>query len=156
MNPRLSNIANADFDALSRLHAEGFDPPWSAAALCGLLQGTNCFACVAGPDVAPDGLIICRVAADEAEILTLVVSRARRWRGLGRSLVVAAATHAAQRGARAMFLEVDDSNTAARGLYEMLGFVVVGKRPAYYGSAQGAAGDAHILKSALPLAVDGK
>lgn len=154
MTIRVLEQENADYDALSRLHAEGFDPPWSAAAISTLLPGAGCFGYFAGSYASPEGFIIARVAADEAEVLTLAVSRKERRRGLGRALVAAAADRAQQQGARSMFLEVDASNTVARNLYEGAGFVVVGNRAAYYESAGKPSRDALVLKSALPL--DGK
>jgi ribosomal-protein-alanine N-acetyltransferase len=154
MSPCPLEQATVDFNALSRLHADGFNPPWSAAALSELLAGPGCFGFLVGADIAPDGFIIARIAADEADILTMVVSRKHRRSGLGRALVVAAAARAGQRGAHAMFLEVDVSNAAARSLYEKIGFAVVGNRSAYYKSPKEPPRDALVLKSGLPL--DGK
>jgi ribosomal-protein-alanine N-acetyltransferase len=118
---------------LARLHAAAFPAePWNEAAFAGLLAMRGAFALVAAQDGTPAGLVLARVAADEAEIVTLgVVPQARR-RGIGRQLAAAAAAGAAERGAARLFLEVAAANDAARRLYDTLGFQEIGRRPRYY------------------------
>src|SRR5258708_25571952 len=58
------------------------------------------------------GMILFRVAADEAEILTLAVVPDRRRLGLGSALLRAAMDLAATLGAGSMFLEVAVTNDA--------------------------------------------
>jgi ribosomal-protein-alanine N-acetyltransferase len=91
------------------------------------------------------GMILARVAADEAEVVTLAVHPASRRQGLGEGLLRAAQDHARQNGARAMFLEVDVENTVAQRLYARLGFTEVGRRPHYYASGT----DALVLRADL-------
>lgn len=91
------------------------------------------------------GLVLARVAADEAEILSLAVAPALRGQGLGRALLEQAAATAAGCGAAAMFLEVSATNAAARRLYAAAGFAEVGRRARYY---RGGA-DALVLRRAL-------
>ena len=76
----------------------------------------------------PDGFVLARVAADEAEILTLAVVPQRRRHGIGTLLINAASHRAAMLGAVAMLLEVAVSNEAAVALYERLGFAQGGLR----------------------------
>ena len=78
------------------------------------------------------GLVLARVAADEAEILTLAVHPDRRRTGIARRLLGAAATMAGAAGARSLFLEVSEANAAARALYAAAGFTTVGRRRHYY------------------------
>ena len=56
--------ADSDLSALARIHAASFGEAWSAATLRDMLktQGTSAFS-------TPDGFVMMRVAADEAEIL---------------------------------------------------------------------------------------
>jgi ribosomal-protein-alanine N-acetyltransferase len=96
--------------------------------------------------VHPDGgMILARVAADEAEILTLGVSPVWRRRGLGAALLRAAMDRAGALGAVSMFLEVAVSNDAARALYRAHGFIEAGLRRHYYSDGT----DALILRSTL-------
>ncbi len=88
-------------------------------------------------------MVLLRVAADEAEILTIGVAARRQ--GLGTALMAAALAAARAQGAAAMFLEVAADNAAARGLYGNLGFAAAGQRRGYY--ANGA--DALLLRRDL-------
>ena len=127
-------------EALAALHAEAFDTPWDAASLTALLASPGVFAVE-----QPDGFILIRVVADEAEILTLAVRPAVRRSGLGGRLVEAAVVRAAALGAARMFLEVAEDNVAARALYARAGFREAGRRRGYYARSDGSREDALIL-----------
>ena len=90
-------------------------------------------------------MILARVAADEAEILTLAVDPGQRRRGLGSALLRAAMDRAAGLGAMSMFLEVAVTNHAARALYAAHGFIEAGLRRRYYSDGT----DALVLRSTL-------
>lgn len=68
----------------------------------------------------------------DAEVATVGVARAVQGRGWGRELMEHLLAEAASRGASRMFLEVREDNTAARRLYESLGFETAGVRRGYY------------------------
>ena len=91
------------------------------------------------------GMILGRVAADEAEILTLAVNPGQRRLGVGSALLSAAMARAARLGAAFMFLEVAVTNDAARTLYAAHGFTEAGLRRHYYTDGT----DALILRSTL-------
>ncbi|HQT77976.1 MAG: hypothetical protein B7Z80_22465 [Rhodospirillales bacterium 20-64-7] len=81
----------------------------------------------------PDGgLVLLRVAADEAEILTLAVIPTLRRHGVGSALLYAAIETVRIAGVHALFLEVSVVNQPARALYARAGFAEVGRRPRYY------------------------
>jgi ribosomal-protein-alanine N-acetyltransferase len=96
-------------------------------------------------DCRAQGFLIALSAGDEAELLTLAVDPAFRRHGLARALLNAATATLRACGAKQLFLEVDQNNAAARGLYQSLGAVVVGRRKRYY--EHGA--DAEIFSLAL-------
>lgn len=87
-----------------------------------------------------------REVADEVEVLTLGVAPPLRGRGLGRWLLRLGLRQAARRGVLTAFLEVRPSNQAARRLYAASGFVLDGRRTAYYREPPE---DALILRCAL-------
>src|SRR5690606_10955011 len=80
----------------------------------------------------PAGFVLARLAAGEAEILTIAVSRTMRRHGVGRDLMEAVLRELHAQRAEALFLEVDEINEAAIALYRRLGFREVARRPAYY------------------------
>ncbi len=120
---------------LAVIHAAAFPPAetWDARTFAIQLGLPGTFGLIE----REAGLVLARVAADEAEILTLAVLPAARRRGVGTALLRAAMQGAAGDGARAMFLEVSAGNDAARALYGTAGFRPVGRRCRYY--ADGAA-----------------
>ena len=130
---------------LADLHATAFPAPWDAAAFESLLDQPGVCALE-----APDGFILLRVVADEAEILTLAVRPAARRRGVGARLVQEGGRLVAARGATRLFLEVAADNDAALSLYRRAGFADAGRRPAYYARPEGARQDALILALNLP------
>jgi ribosomal-protein-alanine N-acetyltransferase len=69
---------------------------------------------------------------DELHITLLAVHPAQRRRGLGSRVLRDLLAEARRRGAAAATLEVNAANTAARGLYDRLGFRIRGRRRGYY------------------------
>lgn len=78
------------------------------------------------------GFVIARCADDEWEIENVVVASEQRRRGVGIALVRELVQEARRSGAALVLLEVRESNAAARGLYEKIGFNEIGRRPDYY------------------------
>lgn len=68
----------------------------------------------------------------EWELENLVVSPSARRKGLGSGLIKELLSQARKAGDEHVFLEVRESNHAARVLYEKLGFAETGRRKAYY------------------------
>lgn len=132
---------------LAALHADAFPPDqrWGAEAMALLLALPGHFALLAAGPGGPFGFAMGRVAAGEAEVLTLAVRPAARRAGLGRGLMQALLAEAAQQGATELFLEVAESNAAARALYAALGAAEAGRRRRYYPDG----GDALVLRLTL-------
>jgi len=85
---------------------------------------------VARHDGAIAGFIVARkTAPDEREILNIAVLSEYRGLGIGEALL-RALVFSGETGD--VFLEVRESNDAARRLYERVGFEEVGRRPGYY------------------------
>ncbi|HKR86612.1 MAG TPA: GNAT family N-acetyltransferase [Phenylobacterium sp.] len=138
-----------DAPAMAAVHAEAFAAAWDAAAFAELMAGPGVFGILAG-EAADLGVVLCRLAAGELEVLTIGVSPAARRRGVARALMAAALGAARQAGAGTAFLEVAVDNAEAAALYAGLGFRRVGLRRNYYD--RGAAGRADALVMRLDLA----
>ena len=104
------------------------DEAWSAAAIAAQLAVPGNFGLI---DPA-GGMVLARVAADEAEILALAVAPPARRQGSGTALLLAAEALAAAAGARTMYLEVAAPNQPAGALYASCGYTLAGRRRAYY------------------------
>ena len=93
------------------------------------------------------GFLVAQTVGGEWEIENLAVDPDARRRGLGTRLLGEFLDYAKAHGAAAVFLEVRESNRAARALYEKWAFVEAGRRSRYY---QGPDEDAVILKFTFP------
>jgi [ribosomal protein S18]-alanine N-acetyltransferase len=80
------------------------------------------------------GFLVASCWAPEWELENIVVAEKCRGRGIGTELMQALLTQAKHANSQSIFLEVRDSNAAAKRLYEKLGFRVSGRRKSYYGS----------------------
>jgi [ribosomal protein S18]-alanine N-acetyltransferase len=92
------------------------------------------------------GFVLSRLAADEAEILTIAVDAAYQGRGVGRALLSENLRQAANAGAKAIFLEVAKDNAPALALYGRFGFVKVGERAGYYRRGDGTRATAVVMR----------
>jgi [ribosomal protein S18]-alanine N-acetyltransferase len=79
-----------------------------------------------------EGFVIARIVDREWEIENIAVAGRARRRGLGTRLLGELLDLARGRGASAVFLEVRESNRAARALYEKWAFLESGRRRGYY------------------------
>ncbi|HLW51398.1 MAG TPA: ribosomal protein S18-alanine N-acetyltransferase [Candidatus Angelobacter sp.] len=84
---------------------------------------------------------------DEWELENIAVSGPARRRGLGSHLLGEFLRLVRERGGWDVFLEVRESNHAARALYEKWAFLEAGRRKSYY---EGPSEDALILKFSFP------
>ena len=124
---------------LAAMHRICFAEPWNEAAMASLLSLPGTIGLIAAEDgdtapggTGPAGMVLWRVAADEAEILSICILPSWRRQGLGNRLLRAAIKEAMAAKAITMFLEVAASNSSGRALYQGLGFTEVGRRPRYY------------------------
>jgi ribosomal-protein-alanine N-acetyltransferase len=147
--PQIRLASGADIDLLAELYGQAFGEPYTRPAVETLLAAPGAWALVATCGDAPCGFIIARVAADEAEILSLGVAPPARRAGVARALLDAAIACARLANARELFLEVGDDNPAAQALYRSAGFVPVGRRADYYKRADGSRVDALIMRNAV-------
>ena len=127
---------------MAALHAASFvtPRPWSEAEITALLDSRFSFALT-----RPDGFVLGRVVAGEAELLTLAVEPAARGAGLGGALLREFIEEAQRRGATQAFLEVAADNATAIRLYQRQGFTNQGRRRGYYAAADGTKSDAIVM-----------
>ena len=131
---------------MATLHAICFTVPrpWSVAEFALMLDDPLV---VTFTDVR--GVLLGRIVADEAEVLTLAVDPAARRQGIGRGLLTRFHREARRQGATEAFLEVAADNLSARALYGAMGYHQAGTRRCYYRQDGAAAVDALVLRRDL-------
>ena len=123
----------ADMDGVMAVEHDSFLTPWSRAAFEEELAQNR----LARYIVAEENGIIVGYAGtwlviNEAHVTNVAVSGQRRREGIGRLLMTKLMELSRESGMESMTLEVRVSNTAARSLYQELGFVEAGLRRNYY------------------------
>ena len=98
-------------------------------------------------DTRTCGFLIGRAVAEEWEIENIAILPEARRRGLGSRLLNEFLARTENDAGASIFLEVRESNQAARQLYEKWGFSEAGRRKNYYQKPQE---DALILKISFP------
>ncbi|MCX5580707.1 GNAT family N-acetyltransferase [Kaistia terrae] len=156
LRPRtiINAVDPADIDALVEIHAAGFRRGWSADEIEELIVDETVTSHVLRRESLfgarrPQGFILIRTVAGQAEVLTIAVAPAARGRGHGRALMEEALRSLYRDLVPEIFLEVDENNASAVSLYRSLGFVEVGRRKGYYGEEHGPGGTALVLRLQL-------
>lgn len=126
-----------DAPAFAGIHGGSFHRGWGEAEFETMLTERNTLVHRLRMGRRTIGFSVSRMAADEAEILSIAIAESHRGRGLSGKLLLTHLGHLAGHGVRTVFLEVEENNQPARRLYERAGFTVVGRRERYYRQAGG-------------------
>jgi len=137
-----------DVLAVVSIESEAFSTPWQAETFTGLL-GRDGIELLVLEDPAEGvvGYAVLWCVLDQGELANIAVTPALRGRGLGARLLEAVLDAARGRGVRSLYLEVRESNVAARALYASSGFSEMGRRRRYY---RRPVEDALVLRLVLP------
>jgi len=131
--PRIRAMRAADLEQVLEIETASFGTPWSSKTFLNLLRRPN--AALFAAEEVPGRLIgyaVIWFTGPEGELGDLAVRSTWRRRGVASALLEAVVNEAADRGATEIYLEVRESNEAARGLYDRHGFEIVNRRPEYY------------------------
>ncbi len=147
--PAIAEAALRDAAPIARLHAASFRRGWSEDEIEQLLTDRSVVAhrAMIGNNFA--GFIMSRIAADEAEILSVAVASNYRGRSIARGLLRYHLGRLMAFGVRTVFLEVEEGNAAALRLYRRAGFIEAGRREGYYPNPAGKPASALILRRDL-------
>lgn len=151
---RIRQLRPEDLPAVLRIEEASFEAPWSEWAFRALFRRRDAVLLAAELPAGVDredgegawtmvGYAAAWFASGEGELGDLAVAPDARRRGVGRALVRAVKEETRRRGGTGLFLQVRESNEAARSLYLDEGFKRVGRRKRYYRSP---AEDALILR----------
>jgi [ribosomal protein S18]-alanine N-acetyltransferase len=130
--PSFTGAQPGDAAAIAAIHGASFQRGWGEDEIHRLLVNRNVVAHRAISGGSLIGFILSRLAAGEAEILSVAIAPAWRGRAVSRPLLDLHLRQLAGLGVRSVFLEVDKSNAPARALCKRAGFYEVGQRQGYY------------------------
>ena len=143
----------ADLALVDSIMKAAFDPrfgeAWTRNQCLGILALPGVSLTMAALDGMPAGFALCRLAADEAELLLLATVPALRRRGVASALLRSVIADSVAEGARKLHLEVREGNDAIK-LYQGTAFIKVGERRDYYRGTTGQSFHAFTYSRELP------
>ena len=129
---QIRRMTMEDCVQVAAIEAVSFSMPWSLAAFTDTVEKDNYRYIVAEEEGEILGYCGFIYVLDEAEIPNVCVKEAARQQGVGTKIMQRLLEDAKQLGITVLYLEVRKSNTAARRLYESLGFTMNGIRKNFY------------------------
>ena len=124
-------LRKEDLKDVAEIEKLCFGEPWSENSLELLLRDGN-FGVAAIEEGRVVGYVGVISAPPEGEITNVATHPDFRRRGVGEGILEALKREAEDRGIESLYLEVRRSNSPARGLYEKMGFAVIGERKGFY------------------------
>ena len=123
-----------DIPRVVELERASFGSPWNAGTFARILESEHVEIWVVEEPDAPTliAYAVLWCVSDQGELANIAVAPEARGRGLGGRLLDWILQVALGRGVETLYLEVRESNAAARGLYESRGFREAGRRRGYY------------------------
>ena len=132
----ISQIETIYLRDIAEIQNTSFDNPWEDGAIAEMLKGNGMAGLVARTSKnkthGVSAFIIYRCVASECEIITIASAPNMRRSGVARALMEEFIRICLADRLSEIFLEVDDANKPALGLYQSLGFKKVGERKGYY------------------------
>lgn len=121
-----------DIPFIAMVEGETFSDPWSEEAIASHFASPFAISIVVEEGDRPLGYLLGSLLAPESELYRIAVLRDARRGGLGRAILDFFLDEMRRRGAESVYLEVRESNRAARELYLSAGFTEIGIRKNYY------------------------
>ena len=119
--------------AILEIENESFTCPWSERSFQEAFESPSITVYAAVDETnAVLGFSCLMTSFEQAEILNIAVRESARKNGIGQALMDAMLTEGIRDGVEDFYLEVRESNTAARHLYDRNGFFPLGVRRRYY------------------------
>jgi ribosomal-protein-alanine N-acetyltransferase len=136
--PRLSPMTIVDLDPVMAVETQAYAFPWTRGNFVdSLAAGYIARLLRMGDDPALVGYFVAMEGADEVHLLNITVHAPYRRNGHARFMIERLVERCRRDAAERLWLEVRESNAAARLVYARLGFVERGMRPGYYPAARG-------------------
>lgn len=129
---RMRSMTVDDLPAVLEIEKVSFLAPWTRGMFEQTLSSPVARSLVAQEAGRVLGYVVFYCGGPEMHIMNIAVHPVARRRGLAFEVLSRVLAFARENDLEECFLEVRESNTPARGLYEKLGFGTVGRRKGYY------------------------
>jgi ribosomal-protein-alanine N-acetyltransferase len=128
----MRRMTAGDIPEILEIEKVSFVSPWTRGMFVQTLESpvSHNFAATEGQKIL--GYLIFYQAGLEMHIMNIAVHPGQRRQGIARAMLEKVLEVARENSVEECFLEVRESNFAARALYEKLGFTSIGKRKGYY------------------------
>ena len=126
--------AEPDIPRIVEIEKSSYANPWKEDLFIQALGADGKYLFVDEQNGGLAGYIVFEPVLDEGHITNLVVDKEYRGRGIASGLLNKVLGLAEELSVDSIFLEVRDSNEAAKKLYSKFGFKQVGRRKGYYSS----------------------
>lgn len=123
-----------DIDDMVFIEDECFSTPWSKKSFLESFSHSPWHFFVATCDERVVGYGGVYLILDEGQISNIAVLNKYRKNGLGKAILESIFSVCRENGCERVTLELRESNSPARALYESCGFTEVGRRPNFYSS----------------------
>ena len=128
----LDDMRTGDLEEVVGIERMSCTQPWSETLFFNEIQNPRSMPRVARKKGKVAGYLCAGLIMDEGHILNLAVGPGMRRTGIASVLIGDVIDRLREKECRFLFLEVRDSNTAAREIYRKFGFKVIGIRKNYY------------------------
>jgi ribosomal-protein-alanine N-acetyltransferase len=128
-------MEDGDIPSVLEIENLSFPNPWRASTFRGEIENellSHPYVIIYKPLNCVIGHVVYWLIQGEVQISNIAVAPEFRHRGVAEEVMRRILDRVQKEGARYILLEVRPSNTAARSLYNKLGFKVVGIRKHYY------------------------
>ncbi len=147
--PVLRELTPARLDAVMAFELAAYAFPWSRGNFIDSVAAGHVARVLLDARGAMLGYFVAMGGVDEMHLLNITVAPAEQGHGHARRMLAALIALSRAEGARALWLEVRESNDRARSIYQRMGFVQQGRRKGYYPAPFGRREDAIVMSLKL-------
>ena len=137
-----------DVDEVMAVENAAYPHPWTRGNFLESLEsGYEAYLLLMNGALA--GYFVVMKVVDELHLLNITVRASLQGKGLGRMLLDRVSALARERNMASILLEVRPSNVRAMDIYQRYGYTTIGRRKAYYPTANQAREDAIVMRLTL-------
>jgi ribosomal-protein-alanine N-acetyltransferase len=131
----IRRAGKSDVPGIIEIEKVSFSDPWDKQLFLDAVDSKNKYLMIAEGGKEVKGYIVFERVLDEGHITNLAVADKHRKKGVASGLISYVIDLAKSLGIKQIFLEVRESNEAAKLLYLKFGFSEIGRRKGYYPKA---------------------